>query len=317
MEIIQFDKHIFQMGWFNHQLTMAPFPLWLNHASCFLPDWRTLTGSTLHRFGGTWELGFKSWCGSQSSLGEGLGVAVEEMVVEVLYGYPRAKKRWQWKNNTIFNREIHPLKWLLMCLGMRTWRWWLHIYLLMFTPTKRGRWTPFDKYVWKGLRRHATMETSISTSWKFTNGFQNDALSKVSLFKRGDFGYLYLHQPVSLRILNPKLWKHRTLVMIPRKGHQNQQWSWHPTTSQGFLGFAMLLYRYMDGSYSNGIRFCNALQISGFDSNIFILRETIQLDQHMFQLGGSTVELLFAWFFYREQPWEMVRKKMRNQVQHW
>ena len=125
---------------------------------------------------------------------------------------------------------------------------------------------------------------------------QTDALSKVSLFKRGDFGYLYLHQPVSLRILNPKLWKHRTLVMIPRKGHQNQQWSWHPTTSQGFLGFAMLIYRYMDGSYSNGIRFCNALQISGFDSNIFILRETIQLDQHMFQLGGSTVELLFAWF---------------------
>ena len=58
----------------------------------------------------------------------------------------------------------------------------------------------------------------------------------------------------------------------------------------------MLIYRYMDGSYSNGIRFCNALQISGFDSNIFILRETIQLDQHMFQLGGSTVELLFAWF---------------------
>ena len=54
---------------------------------------------------------------------------------------------------------------------------------------------------------------------------QTDALSKVSLFKRGDFGYLYLHQPVSLRILNPKLWKHRTLVMIPRKGHQNQQWS--------------------------------------------------------------------------------------------
>lgn len=93
---------------------------------------------------------------------------------------------------------------------------------------------------------------------------QNDALSKVSLFKRGDFGYLYLHQPVSLKILNPKLWKHRTLVMIPRKGHQNQQWSWHPTTYQGFLGFAMLIYRYMDGSYSNRIRFCNALQISGF-----------------------------------------------------